>query len=93
MPSTKGDLIEVKALVSHEMESGQRKDGAGHAIPRKIINEFKGTFNGELIFARISSRRSRPIRTIQFYVRGPGTGPSCSLGPTTMAASTEAEQE
>ena len=49
MPSTAkaGEVIEVKTLISHEMESGQRKDAAGQLIPRKIIKEFKVTFNGK----------------------------------------------
>ena len=32
--ATKGDLVEVKALVQHVMETGQRKDNAGNTIPR-----------------------------------------------------------
>ena len=47
----KGDLIEVKTLISHKMESGQRKDKAtGEAIPRMIINKFVATFNGKPVF-------------------------------------------
>lgn len=51
MPATAkaGDVIEVKTLISHEMESGQRKDAAGKLIPRKIIKEFKAAFNGKEI--------------------------------------------
>jgi sulfur-oxidizing protein SoxZ len=47
----KGDLVEVKALVSHVMESGQRKDASGKVIPRKIINKFVCTVNGKQVFA------------------------------------------
>ena len=47
----KGDLVEVKALVSHVMETGQRKDGSGKVIPRKIINKFVCTVNGKQVFA------------------------------------------
>jgi sulfur-oxidizing protein SoxZ len=46
-----GDLIEVKTLVSHIMESGQRKDAEGKRIPRKIINRFICTLNGKLVFS------------------------------------------
>jgi len=45
-----GELIEIKTLISHEMESGQRKDAAGKAIPRKIINKFTAAFNGKTVF-------------------------------------------
>jgi sulfur-oxidizing protein SoxZ len=47
----KGDLVEVKALVSHVMETGQRKDASGKVIPRKIINKFVCTVNGKQVFA------------------------------------------
>ena len=45
-----GELIEIKTLISHEMESGQRKDAAGKIIPRKIINKFIAAFNGKMVF-------------------------------------------
>ncbi|HEV2572370.1 thiosulfate oxidation carrier complex protein SoxZ [Methylocella sp. CPCC 101449] len=45
-----GELIEIKTLISHEMESGQRRDSKGEIIPRKIINKFTATFNGKLVF-------------------------------------------
>jgi sulfur-oxidizing protein SoxZ len=47
----KGDLIEVKALVSHLMESGQRKDANGNTVPRKIINRFTCEVAGKLVFS------------------------------------------
>lgn len=45
-----GELVEVKTLISHEMESGNRKDSAGKPIPRKIINKFTAAFNGKTVF-------------------------------------------
>lgn len=42
-----GDVITIKTLISHKMESGQRKDGDGNVIPRSIINRFVADFNGE----------------------------------------------
>ena len=45
-----GELIEIKTLISHEMESGQRKDAAGKIVPRKIINKFVAEFNGKPFF-------------------------------------------
>ena len=41
-----GDAVILKALISHKMESGQRKDGEGNVIPRSIINRFTCDFNG-----------------------------------------------
>jgi sulfur-oxidizing protein SoxZ len=45
-----GDVITIKTLISHEMESGQRKDKDGNIIPRKIINKFTAEFNGKTLF-------------------------------------------
>ena len=42
-----GETITIKTLISHKMESGQRKDGDGNPIPRSIINRFTCDFNGE----------------------------------------------
>ena len=41
-----GDVITIKALISHKMESGQRKDAEGKLIPRSIINRFTCDLNG-----------------------------------------------
>jgi len=49
--ATKGETITIKTLISHEMESGQRKDKKGNIIPRKIINKFTCTFNGQPVFS------------------------------------------
>lgn len=46
----KGELIEIKTLISHDMETGMRKDSSGKPIPRKIINKFTAAFNGKTVF-------------------------------------------
>lgn len=42
-----GESITIKTLISHKMESGQRKGDDGNIIPRSIINRFTADFNGE----------------------------------------------
>jgi sulfur-oxidizing protein SoxZ len=49
--AAKDEVISIKTLISHEMESGQRKDKEGNTIPRKIINSFKCEFDGQTVFA------------------------------------------
>ena len=46
-----GEMITIKTLITHKMESGQRKDSAGNKIPRDIINKFTCTFNGKPVFS------------------------------------------
>ncbi len=47
----KGDVIEIKTLISHVMESGFRRTQTGEAIPRDIVTLFTCSYNGEEIFA------------------------------------------
>jgi sulfur-oxidizing protein SoxZ len=47
----KGEVIQIKTLISHVMESGQRRDREGKTIPRKIINRFTCEFNGKPVFS------------------------------------------
>lgn len=42
-----GEVVTLKTLISHPMESGQRKDSSGNVIPRSIINRFTCDFNGQ----------------------------------------------
>ncbi len=42
-----GESITIKSLISHKMESGQRKGKDGKLIPRSIINRFTCDFNGQ----------------------------------------------
>jgi sulfur-oxidizing protein SoxZ len=46
----KGEIIEIKTLVAHPMETGFRKDAQGKTIPREIINTFVCTFAGKEVF-------------------------------------------
>jgi len=46
-----GEPFEVKTLISHNMESGQRKDKSGNQVPRMILNKFSAKFNGAEVFS------------------------------------------
>lgn len=46
-----GELIQIKTLASHKMETGNRKDKKGNKIPRLILNNFKCTMNGKDVFS------------------------------------------
>ena len=46
----RGEVIEIKTLISHPMESGYRVGTNGKVIPRDIIRRFVCTYNGEEIF-------------------------------------------
>jgi len=44
-----GDTVSIRTLISHPMESGQRRDSNGTTVPRSIINRFVCAFNGEMV--------------------------------------------
>jgi sulfur-oxidizing protein SoxZ len=46
----RGDIIEIKTLISHPMESGYRVGTNGSLIPRDIIRLFTCAYNGDEIF-------------------------------------------
>ena len=47
----RGDVIEIKTLISHVMETGFRHGTNGQEIPRDIITTFTCSYNGEEIFS------------------------------------------
>ena len=46
----RGEIIEIKTLVSHPMETGYRRTQLGVAIPRDIIRTFVCAYNGVEVF-------------------------------------------
>lgn len=76
MPTTAkaGEVIEVKTLISHEMETGLRRDSSGKTVPRKIIKKFTATFNGKEVFTADwhPAVSANPYQA--FFVRVPETG-------------------
>jgi sulfur-oxidizing protein SoxZ len=46
----RGEVIGIKSLISHEMETGFRPNAMGQLIPRNIIKEFVCTYNGVEVF-------------------------------------------
>ncbi|WP_303785860.1 thiosulfate oxidation carrier complex protein SoxZ [Azovibrio restrictus] len=47
--ASKDGVTEVKVLMSHEMETGQRKDSSGNLVPAHFITELTATWNGKTV--------------------------------------------
>ena len=69
-----GDVIEVKTLISHVMETGQRRDAEGKTIPRNIINAFSVTFAGAEVFSAELHPGVSANPYIAFFMKVPGPG-------------------
>jgi sulfur-oxidizing protein SoxZ len=70
----KGDVVEIKVLMGHAMETGQRKDAAGAVVPAHFIQNMKVEVAGKLVIdGQIGTSVSRnPV--FGFKVKGPKAG-------------------
>ena len=70
----KGDTVDVRVLMNHPMETGQRKDGGGNLIPLHFIQEITVRLNGKTVIeSQISQAVSRnPV--FSFRVKGAKAG-------------------
>jgi sulfur-oxidizing protein SoxZ len=48
--AARGDIIEIKVLISHPMETGYRPGADGRVVPRDIIRRFTCSYNDEEVF-------------------------------------------
>ena len=69
-----GEVIEVKTLISHVMETGQRKDPDGKVIARNIINFFSASFAGEEVFKADLQPGISANPYLSFFMKVPGPG-------------------
>jgi len=71
----RGEPFDVKLLISHPMESGQRRDAMGQPIPRDIINSFVCTYNGEEVLRAelFPAIAANPFLSFAVAVQGSGT--------------------
>jgi len=69
-----GDVIEIKTLISHVMETGQRRDPDGKPIPRSIINAFSAKFAGSEVFKTELHPGISANPYLSFFMRVPGPG-------------------
>ncbi|WP_151638907.1 thiosulfate oxidation carrier complex protein SoxZ [Noviherbaspirillum aerium] len=47
----RGEVIEIRTLISHPMETGYRPGADGQVLPRNIIRRFSCRYNGEVVFS------------------------------------------
>ena len=47
----RGDIVEIRMLIAHAMESGHRAGPNGNVLPRDIIHRFSCRYGGELVFS------------------------------------------
>ncbi|OYU32099.1 MAG: thiosulfate oxidation carrier complex protein SoxZ [Comamonadaceae bacterium PBBC2] len=69
-----GDKATVRVLMSHEMESGQRKDAAGKLVPAWFIQEVTATLNGKQVLSAEWGPAVSKNPFMQFAIKGAKAG-------------------
>jgi sulfur-oxidizing protein SoxZ len=69
-----GDKATVRVLMSHEMESGQRKDAAGKLVPAMYIQEVTASLNGKPVLSAEWGPAVSKNPFLQFVVKGAKAG-------------------
>ena len=70
----KGEAFEVRALISHIMETGFRPGTQGRIIPRNIIEEFTATFNGAEVLRMKMTPATSANPFVAFHMRAAESG-------------------
>ena len=72
----KGDVFEVKTLVTHDMETGLRPDKAtGNKLPRDIINRLSVTYNDKEVLRAVWYPAVSANPYTSFFVTAEESGP------------------
>jgi sulfur-oxidizing protein SoxZ len=74
-----GDKATIRVLMTHEMETGQRKDSAGNLVPAWFINEVSASLNGKVVMTAQWGTSVSKNPYLQFNIKGAKAGDKVSL--------------
>jgi sulfur-oxidizing protein SoxZ len=74
-----GDKTTVRVLMSHEMETGQRKDSAGKVIPAWFIQEISASLNGKVVLTGQWGPSVSKNPFMSFVIKGAKAGDKVSV--------------
>ena len=77
-----GDSTEVKVLMNHEMETGQRKDAQGQTIPAWFIQEVSAAHNGKTVLTAEWGPAVAKNPFLQFTIKGAKAGDKITVNWT-----------
>jgi sulfur-oxidizing protein SoxZ len=69
-----GDVADVRVLMAHPMETGQRKDASGNVVPLHFIQTITAQLNGKTVFAADVSQAISRNPVFAFKVKGAKAG-------------------
>ena len=74
-----GDKTTVRVLMSHEMETGQRKDSAGKIVPAWFIQEVSAAHNGKPVMSAQWGPSVAKNPFLQFTIKGAKAGDKVAI--------------
>jgi sulfur-oxidizing protein SoxZ len=77
-----GDKATVRVLMSHEMETGQRKDTSGKTIPAWYIQEVTAQLNGKTVMTAQWGPSVAKNPFMQFHIKGAKAGDKVTISWT-----------
>jgi sulfur-oxidizing protein SoxZ len=75
----KDGVADVRVLISHPMETGQRKDSAGNTIPAHYITEVKALHNDKVVMSAIWGPAVSQNPFLQFSFKGAKAGDTVTV--------------
>ena len=87
-----GDKATVRVLMSHEMETGQRKDASGKVIPAWYIQQVSAAHNGKTVMTAQWGPAISKNPFLQFNVKGAKAGDKISVTWTDNRGDTRTDE-
>lgn len=72
--AAEGEIVEVKVLISHPMETGFRRGLDGKPVPRNIIREIRCEYGGHVVFRADLHPAIAANPFFAFHLRAAGSG-------------------
>ena len=88
----KEGVTDVRVLMSHPMETGLRKDGAGKIIPALYINDVKATSGGRTVIAAKWGQAISQNPFLQFRFKGAKVGDKVAVTWTDNSGDTRTDE-
>jgi sulfur-oxidizing protein SoxZ len=84
----KGDVADIRVLIAHPMETGQRKDAKGEIVPQHFIQSIVVTHNGNTVYSGQWSQAVSRNPVFAVRVRGAKAGDKVSVTWVTTGRAT-----
>ena len=87
-----GDVADVRVLMAHPMETGQRKDAADKLVPLHFIQSITAQLNGRTVFSADISQAISRNPVFAFKVKGAKAGDKIAITWTDNKGETRSDE-